>query len=108
MKKLLPALAWMVIVLSPLAGFALVNTDIVQKDQHFDRDVITIHAGDQLTMKNEDNVKHNIVIINADGDSQDKGIQKPGQDIKQVFAAPGTYKIRCNIHSTMKLNVTVQ
>lgn len=108
MKKLLPLLAWIIVLLAPVAGYALVNTDIIQKDQHFDREAITIGVGDQLTMKNDDTVKHNIVVINSDGDSDDKGIQKPGEDIKEVFTKPGFYKIRCNIHSTMKLNVTVQ
>ncbi len=79
MKKLLPLLAWAVVLLSPIAGYALVNTDIAQKDQHFVQEAITINAGDQLTFKNEDTVKHNIVVINEDGDSDDKGIQKPGE-----------------------------
>jgi len=46
--------------------------------------------------------------VNDQGDSEDKGIQKPGENIEHVFTKPGIYKERCNIHSTMKLDVTVQ
>jgi plastocyanin len=106
MKKLLPAIA-LSLVLLPLFAMAA-DTEIVQKHQHFDREEITIKAGDKLVMKNDDTVKHNIVVISQDGDSDDKGIQKPGEDITVPFTAPGVYKVRCNIHSTMKLNVTVQ
>jgi plastocyanin len=108
MKKLLPALAWVLVLLSPLAGYAMMNATVVEKNKYFDRDSVTLRAGDQLTIKNGDGVKHDAVIITADGDSEDKGIQNPGEDIVVSFPKPGFYKVRCTIHSTMKLDVTVK
>jgi len=81
---------------------------IVQANQHFAQETITVKAGDKLVFKNQDEVNHDIIVITPEGDSEDKGIQKPGEDIQYVFAKPGVYKVRCNIHPTMKLNVTVQ
>ena len=47
-------------------------------------------------------------IFSADDDVEDKGLQKPGQDIKANFAKAGKYKVRCSIHPKMKMTVTVQ
>jgi plastocyanin len=36
------------------------------------------------------------------------GVQPPGQAIDVPFDKAGKFKIRCHIHPSMKLNVTVQ
>lgn len=106
MKKFITTLALAFILTSTAAR--AVDVAMVQANQHFAERTITINAGDKVIFKNEDDVKHNIVVIDQEGDSEDKGIQKPGENIEHVFTKPGVYRVRCNIHSTMKLDVTVK
>jgi len=91
-------------------AFAAYAADTVVTQSHttFDVDSATIKAGDSITFSNKDDVTHNIQVVDADDNLDDKGLQKPGQDIKQTFAKAGTYKIRCAIHPKMKMTVTVQ
>lgn len=84
------------------------DTAIDQAGQKFSPDSVTIKAGDSMTFTNKDDVTHNIHIINAAGDSEDKGLQKPGENIKQTFDKAGEYQVRCSIHPKMKMTVTVQ
>ena len=106
MKKITMTLAFALFMAVSAAIAA--DVAIVQTNQHFAQPTITIKAGDKLIFQNQDDVKHNIIVISPDGDSEDKGIQKPGENIEHVFTKPGVYKVRCNIHPTMKLDVTVQ
>lgn len=92
-----------------LAGVAVAaETTVTQSHTTFDVDSASIAAGDTLVFKNADDVTHNIQIVNADGDVDDKGLQKPGQEIKAPFSAKGDYKVRCAIHPKMKMTVTVK
>lgn len=84
------------------------TTEITQADQTFSQAAVTLKAGDTIHFTNKDSVTHNIKILAADGDTDDKGLQKPGEVITQVFAKPGEYKVRCAIHPKMKMTVTVQ
>ena len=84
------------------------TVEITQKDQTFSQPTVTIKAGDTIHYTNQDTVTHNIKILTADGDTDDKGLQKPGEVITEVFAKPGEYKVRCAIHPKMKMTVTVQ
>jgi plastocyanin len=84
------------------------DTTVTQSHTTFDTDAVTLKVGDTLTFANKDDVTHNIQIVNGDGDVDDKGLQKPGQDIKQTFVKAGNYKVHCAIHPKMKLAVTVE
>jgi plastocyanin len=84
------------------------DVNIVQSNQQFSDDAIKIKTGDTVLFKNSDTVSHNIQVINADGDTDDKGLQKPGETINNTFTAAGEYKVRCGIHPAMKLKVSVQ
>ena len=66
-----------------------------------------IKAGDTLTFANMDDVIHDIAITTPGGDEDDLGMQKPGEDLSYKFDQQGHYKVRCNIHPSMKLDVTV-
>ena len=83
------------------------DTAVDQAGQQFSQSSLTLKAGDSISFTNKDDVTHNIKIINGD-DTEDKGIQKPGQVIKATFAKAGTYQVRCAIHPKMKIDVTVQ
>ena len=81
---------------------------VTQSHTTFDVDSAALKAGETITFSNKDDVTHNIQIVNGDGDVDDKGLQKPGQDIKNTFARSGDYKVRCAIHPKMKMTVTVE
>jgi plastocyanin len=84
------------------------DVNITQANQQFSDDAIKIKAGDTVIFKNADTVTHNIQVVNSDGDTEDKGLQKPGENIKETFAKAGDYKVRCGIHPSMKLKISVQ
>lgn len=103
--RFIPLVAVMVSV--PMLAFAGDNT-VTQSHTSFDVDSLSIKTGDSITFQNKDDVTHNIQVVNGDGDTDDKGLQKPGQDIKEIFAKAGDYKIRCAIHPKMKMTVAVK
>ena len=105
MNKTLLAFAFAVGL--PLCAYAA-ETIVTQSHTSFDSEALTVSAGDTVVFKNADDVTHNIQVMNGEGDIEDKGLQKPGEDIRQVFAKPGDYKIRCAIHPRMKMKVTVR
>ena len=84
--------------------------DVAVQQAHmgFAVDAVTIKAGDDVVFSNNDDALHNIQIIDANDDVEDRGMQKPGQDIKVSFPKAGQYKVRCSIHPKMKMTVTVQ
>ena len=84
------------------------ETVITQSHTTFDNDEASIKSGDTVVFKNKDDVKHNIQVTDSSGANEDKGLQAPGEDIKETFAKAGDYKIHCAIHPKMKMKVTVQ
>lgn len=101
------ALALLAIAL--LAGTAIAaETVVTQSHTTFDVDSLSVNAGDTIVFKNADDVTHNIQVVNGDGDVDDKGLQKPGQEIKATLAQKGDYKVRCAIHPKMKMTVTAK
>ena len=84
------------------------DTVVAQSHTTFDVDAVSVKAGDTITFSNKDDVTHNIQVFNSADDVEDRGLQKPGEDIKVRFDKPGEYKIRCAIHPRMKMKVTVQ
>jgi len=68
----------------------------------------TLNKGDRIVFGNEDDVIHNIHIFGPGDEEHDLGLQKPGKDLSFVFAKPGAYRVRCNIHPSIKMAVTVK
>jgi len=79
---------------------------ITQKGKKFDQKKVTISKGDTIKFVNADAMTHNIHSRGAG--KFDLGAQKPGTTMAHVFAADGTFKIRCAIHPKMKLKVKVK
>jgi plastocyanin len=104
MRKFLVAVLFLAITISARAA----DTTVTQSHTTFDQDELTIKAGDTVTFSNKDDVTHNIQVTDSSGANEDKGLQKPGQDIKETFAKAGEYKIHCAIHPKMKMKSTVQ
>ncbi len=81
---------------------------IEQSGQHFSDRSATISHGDSLTFSNADDVSHNIIVVDEAEHESDLGLQKPGEKLTFEFDRAGRFKIRCNIHPGMKMNVTVK
>lgn len=104
MRKLL-VLSGITIVV--FAAAANADTEIDQSNKRFSQSEITLKTGETVNFVNKDTVTHNIKVLSGD-DAEDKGLQKPGETVAIKFDKAGTYQVRCNIHPTMKMNVTVQ
>lgn len=83
-------------------------SEIDQIGQKFTQTALTIAAGDTVHFLNRDDVSHNINVIDDNDNADDKGLQKPGQTIDEVFGKAGKFIVRCNIHPKMKMTVTVK
>ena|ERR1700683_3171230 len=83
------------------------DVDVDQQGIRFSQPEITLKVGDTLHFHNHDDVTHNIMVIDADDDAEDQGMQKPGQVISKQFTEPGMFEARCAIHPKMKMTVTV-
>jgi plastocyanin len=88
------------------SGFAAQQI-IDQMNQKFSQESIALKIGDTLQFDNHDDVSHNINVINSDGDADDQGVQKPGENITVKFDKAGKFEVRCAIHPRMKMSVQV-
>jgi plastocyanin len=84
------------------------DVPVDQVGQKFSPNTISVKVGDTIHFKNGDDVTHNIQVTNPDDDNDDKGLQKPGEEIAQLFDKAGTYTIHCAIHPRMKMIVDVK
>ena len=95
-----------------LAAFAAcvhaASVSIDQSGQQFSEKSLSVATGDSIVFNNRDDVTHNINVINADDDAADLGLQKPGQSLTYKFDKAGRFKIRCSIHPSMKMTVSVK
>ena len=90
------------------AGVHAAATNISQSGQKFSEKSIDLKPGDFLNFQNQDDVSHNITVLNDNDDATDLGLQKPGETVKYAFDKAGRFKIRCSIHPSMKMTVTVK
>jgi plastocyanin len=68
-----------------------------------------LQRGDRMIYQNSDDVTHNIhVFKDSDDDLADLGLQKPGVKLSYKFDQAGRFTVRCNIHPSMKMVVTVK
>ena len=64
--------------------------------------------GDRIIFTNEDDVIHNIHIFGPGDYEKDLGLQKPGATLSYTFDKVGQVRVRCNIHPSVKMTVTVK
>ena len=64
--------------------------------------------GDRIVFTNEDDVIHNIHIFGPGDFEKDLGLQKPGATLSYIFDKAGLVRVRCNIHPSVKMSVTVK
>ncbi len=80
---------------------------ITQKDKTFSAADLTIHHGETVIFKNEDDVAHN-VFSQTPGLEFNTKTQAPGTEAQVTFKQPGTAEVRCAIHPKMKTLIHVQ
>ena len=90
------------------AGVHAAGVTVDQSGQHFSERSLDLTKGDVLNFANKDDVSHNITVVDSDDDAVDLGLQKPGETFTYKFDKQGKFKIRCSIHPSMKLAVTVK
>ena len=83
--------------------------EVIVRQSHssFDVSGVTLNAGDTIVFKNGDNYAHDIEITSR-GETDDRGLQRPDQDLKYTFDKKGIYEVRCSIHARMGMIVTVR
>lgn len=83
-------------------GFVLVR----QQDRQFDRQEMTVEAGEIVRFTNDDPFLHQI-YVESPGFSFDSNEQSPGDATDVTFDRPGSYEVLCGIHPLMSLRVEV-
>jgi len=103
------------IAIAVLLGFtvavpAAATLKVIQHGLALNPDSATIAKGDRLIFTNDDDVIHNIHIFGPGGedDSVDLGLQKPGKSLTYKFDKSGSYRVRCNIHPSVRMSVQVR
>jgi plastocyanin len=90
------------------AGVRAAGVTVEQSGQVFSEKSLKLSAGDTVTFANKDDVSHNITVVDDDDDLTDLGLQKPGQNLTYKFDKAGRFKVRCSIHPSMKMTVSVK
>ncbi|WP_426421296.1 cupredoxin domain-containing protein [Bradyrhizobium genosp. A] len=88
---------------------AATTITVIQRGLALNMASVSLGKGDRLSFTNDDDVIHNIHIFGpGDDDSVDLGLQKPGKLLSYKFDKSGAYRVRCNIHPSVKMAVTVK
>ena len=98
-------------LLAGIFGVATLHADdatvISQRSRMFAPAAITIPRGSKLHIVNDDNITHHVYIDSPEM-SFDSGEQAIGETADISFTRPGSFRVRCAIHPTMRLQVTVK
>ena len=89
---------------------AATTITVIQRGLALNMASVSLTKGDRLSFTNDDDVIHNIHIFGPGGedDSEDLGLQKPGKSLSYKFDRVGAYRVRCNIHPSVKMSVQVK
>jgi len=90
-----------------VAAHAATTITVNQHGLMLSKSAATVTKGDKIVFTNEDDVIHNIHIFGPGDFEKDLGLQKPGATLSYVFDKTGTIRVRCNIHPSVKMTVTV-
>jgi plastocyanin len=105
-RWLLPLIVFLLTGPVPLIAWAASHA-VIQKDRAFNIGDIIIVAGDSLVFTNADPFLHQI-YVKSPAMNFESNEQPPGQTLDVRFPAAGTFTVRCHIHPTMSLAVTVK
>jgi len=79
---------------------------ISQRGRKFTPDTLRVTPGTLVRIENDDRVTHH-VFIDQPGMKFDSGEQFVGKEVILLLDREGTFAVRCAIHPTMHLDVTV-
>jgi cytochrome c peroxidase len=79
---------------------------VSQHGRRFTPDTLQVAVGSQVQIENDDRVTHHVYIDQPDM-KFDSGEQSVGNAVTLKFDHTGTFAVRCAIHPTMRLDVTV-
>ena len=80
---------------------------VSQRNRAFAPNQLDIARGTVVHINNDDNVTHH-VFVDSPKMKFDSGEQKIGTTVDLHFDEAGTFSVRCAIHPTMRLSVTVR
>jgi len=81
---------------------------ISQRNRQFNPGALVIHAGDRVTILNDDGDLHHHAYVSSPAFKFDSGDQAPGSRTDIVFSTVGQFTVLCGIHPKMRLGVTVK
>jgi len=93
--------------LAVAAGAQAEDHVVSQKGARFAPLELSVHAGDRVIFRNDDDITHN-VFSKSEGAAFNVKLQDPGSDSPVVFERPGVVDVRCAIHPKMKLRIVVK
>ncbi len=79
---------------------------VSQRGRRFTPDTLRVTLGTPVQIENDDRVTHHVYIDQPDM-KFDSGEQSVGNAVTLQFDHTGTFAVRCAIHPTMHLDVTV-
>ena len=106
-KRLVIAAAYAFTLGLVAAAQAATTVTVSQHGMTLSKTSATISRGDKIVFTNEDDIIHNIHIFGPGDFDKDLGLQKPGATLSYVFDKAGSARVRCNIHPSVKMTVTV-
>ena len=97
------------VALASLAALALGAPahSISQKNKAFSQAAVAVKPGEDVAFVNDDAVVHN-VFSGTPGMAFNLKTQAPGSTAQISFDKEGTVDVRCAIHPTMKLTITIK
>jgi len=111
MKPCLPRSGFWPTVLGLVAlGVSALAADMLtvsQRDRQFRPASLQITRGEAIRIVNDDKVTHHI-YVDAPQMKFDSGEQPVGTTVELRFDQAGNFTVRCAIHPTMRLQVTVE
>jgi plastocyanin len=81
--------------------------EVTQRDKKFGPSKLTVQRGDTVVFTNNDPVVHN-VFSETPGFEFNLKRQAPGASAATTFRREGVAEVRCAIHPSMKLTITVK
>ena len=95
----------LVLCASSVASAAEIS--VVESDTAFQMDAVTIKLGDAVVFKNVDDAAHQTQVISNENHLYEKGVEKPQESAKFIFARAGSYDVHDAIHPARKMKVVV-
>ena len=95
------------VLVCALAAAGDVSIRVSQKDRAFAPSELAVAQGAVVHIVNDDDVTHH-VYVDSPQMKFDSGEQPIGATVDLKFDEKGTFLVRCAIHPTMRLSVTVK